>query len=130
MGAKKMRSALAKAAAKEAVRAAEAAARNARNVKKKARKRDSARAVAAAAVAELASSSSTVSAAEAAAGSEYMRSVVGDYGCAWCPGSRHGCELILRIHSVCGCRRYSMKRAYSAREFVEQIIHLVYGPPM
>ena len=75
-GAKKMRSALAKAAAKEAVRAAEAAARHARNVKKKAKKRDSARAVAAVAVAEsaLASSSSLVAAAEAAAGSELARS--------------------------------------------------------
>ena len=42
---------------------------------------------------------------------------------------RTTCELILRIHSVCGYRRYSMKRAYLAREFGEQIIHLVYGPP-
>ena len=76
MGAKKMRSALAKAAAKEAVRAAEAAARHARNVKKKAKKRASARNVAAAAVAEsaLASSCSPVAAAEAAAGSELARS--------------------------------------------------------
>ena len=44
--------------------------------------------------------------------------------------SRHGRGLILQIHSVCGYRRYSMKRAYLAREFVEQTIHLVYGPPM
>ena len=97
-----MRSALAKAAAKEAVRAAEAAARHARNVKKKAKKRDSARAVAAAAVAELAlaSSSSLVAAAEAAAGSELARSagrrvrLAGPFGAG--PGSA-------ALGSACSC---------------------------